>query len=303
MQPSNIELLDPSLLAELRRIELKARRNIDSDLMGRYRSAFRGTGLIFSDLREYQPGDDIRHIHWKVTARTGRPFVKTFDEERQLNVLLLVDISSSTDVAASQKIPGRTNHQKALEFAGLATTLALMNQDGIGLALFAEKVEQFIPIKRNRAQGKIILRKLMQPHTLTPKTNVANALKFVRENQRRGSVIFLVSDFIESTLGENFEDELRLVSFKHDLIAVRLLTPIEWIKNCGIVEFRDAESGEHQLLDTSSKRCIERLTTLQSESIRRVRELCKRSKVDYIEIEDNSLKPLSDLMLQRAKRH
>lgn len=287
------QLLDSSLLAELRRIELRTRRSIDSDLMGHYRSAFRGSGLIFSDLREYQPGDDVRHIHWKVTARTSRPFVKTFEEDRQLNILLVVDVSNSTNVGGA-----KTKHRKALEFAALVTTLGLSNQDAVGLLLFSDKVEEYLPIKRLRSQGKRIISALLKPHALTPRTNIADTLKFVREHQRKRSIIFIVSDFISA----NFEQELKALSLRHDVIAVLLGEKDTELNSCGIVQYVDAESGARIQLDTSSKRVREHYKKLEFGRRKKLLELFRNCAVDQIEIRDLVLKPLLDLMRQRTAR-
>ena len=289
------ELLNPSLVAELRRVEIRTRRSIDTDLMGKYRSAFRGTGLIFSDLREYQPGDDVRHIHWKVTARTGKPYIKTFDEDRQLNVIIAVDISNSTNTGAP-----RTRHRKALEFAALVSMLGNRNQDAVGLCLFSDTVEDFFPVKRNRTQFQQIIAALLRQRALTPRTSIKAALNFLLKHQRKRAVIFVLSDFF----CDSFEEELRRLAFRNDVIGVLLAdTHEESVPQAGIVQFLDAESGEHLLIDTSSRRARAALERIMLERRHKIAASFQSAGGDFIEIRDNVLRPLADLMKQRTKRH
>lgn len=292
-------MLSSGLLSELRRLELVTKRKIDTDMMGRYRSAFRGSGLIFSDLREYQPGDDVKHIHWKVTARTGHVFVKSYDEDRQLRIMLLVDTSNSTGVGSFDGDKLRTKHQKALEFAALISILAAKSQDAIGLSLFSDKVEDYLPPKKSRTQFKNILLKLMTPRPLGKGTDLTVALRHLNEQQRKASIVFVVSDF--HTKG--YEDELRKLAFRHDVILVLLEDKFESsLPAAGIVELVDAESGNRFLLDTSDKKARETLAALHEKRVKEISAIASRSGADLVRILDNPLSPIADLMQRRTSR-
>jgi len=289
------ELLDQSLLSELRRIEIRTRRTIDSDLMGRYRTAFRGSGLVFSDLREYQPGDEIKSIHWKVTARTGIPHVKTFDEDRLLNIVLTVDMTRSLIAGG-----GRTKHRKALELSALLAMLGHKGQDSVGLCLFSNRVEEFLAAKRSRGQVQRIISSLLTHRELASATDLRPVITHLRKNLKRASVIFLISDFF----CQDFADELRMLAYKHDVIGCLLKSSFEVnLPRAGIVEFADSESGERILVDLSSKKVASELVALQENRLQKLRELFKGCRADLIEIEDNVLKPLAELMSRRTKRH
>lgn len=292
--PAISSLLSPSMLAELRRVELRTRRNIDSDLMGRYRTAFRGSGLVYSDLREYQPGDEVKNIHWKATARTGKVYVKSYEEERQLNIMIAVDTSASTDFGRA-----KSKHTKALEFAALITMLAQRSQDAVGLCLFSDKVEEYFPPKRSRTQLFRILFELLRARTLRPGTDIAGALDYIRSHQRKPAIIFLVSDFFSAP----FESQLRYLSISHDLVCVALVDIQDReLPSVGIVEFVDAESGERILFDTSQRRARETLQRMQLERLEELNTLCKRLGADLIRVDENPLRPLAELMQRRMAR-
>jgi len=290
----NPHLLSPELMVDLKRLELRSRRSVDSDLMGQYRSTFRGSGLIFSDLRNYEPGDDIKHIHWKATARTGKPFVKTYQEERQLKIILAVDTSSSTLWGAP-----KNKHTRALEFAGLLTILAQQNQDSVGLCLFDEQVTEYISPSAKRSQFQRILRALMDPRPLKPSTNLKNALGVLRENSPRSAIVFVVSDFMSPP----FEEELRAISAKNDVIGVSLIAEDEDIlPQSGLVELTDAETGDTFMIDTSAEKSRKSLAEAIKNHVLQAKSQFTKARADFIEIKDNPLRPLINLMQQRARR-
>jgi uncharacterized protein (DUF58 family) len=290
----NPHLLSPELMVDLKRLELRSRRSVDSDLMGQYRSSFKGSGLIFSDLRSYAPGDDIKHIHWKATARTGKPFVKTYQEERQLKITLAVDISASTLWGAP-----KSKHTRALEFAGLLTILAQKNQDSVGLCLFDENIVEYIKPSSKRSQFQRILRALMDPRPLTAGTNINAALSFLQNKSPRSEIIFVVSDF----LTPSFIEPLRALSFRNDVIGVSLISENEDIlPSAGLIEIKDAESGEEFIIDTSAKKTrIEMLEAIKKQ-IYQTQSQFASSKADFIQMTENPLRPLIDLMKQRSRR-
>ncbi len=287
-------LLASPELAELKRIELRSRRSISTDLVGKYRSAFRGSGLVFSELREYEPGDEIKNISWKATARTGRPMVKSYHEERLLNILLAVDISNSTLFGQD-----KSKHRRALEFAALLAALGQRNQDAVGLCLFSDNVEEFIPPSAKRSQLYQVLSCLSKARKLRRATNIGKALEYIAQQQRKPCIIFLVSDF----LAPDFSTELRSLSLRHDFIAVLLQDRLDSVlPSAGIVEFSDAESADRVLIDTGNQQTLQSLEILQAERIEQLRSMLNSCRADLICITDNILAPLAELMSKRTAR-
>lgn len=287
-------LLSATLKAELKRLELRTKRKIDSSLLGRYRSAFRGSGLVYSELREYQPGDEVKNIHWKATARTNKVYVKSYDEDRLLNVLVALDISNSTNFGGA-----KSKHLRALEFAALISLLANSSDDCLGLCLFSDKVEEYFTPKKSRSQLQRIMLALLKNRQLQRGTNIALALEHIRKHQSKPALIFLLSDFYSGS----YERELRLLSFKHDLILVWIEDELDLeLPNLGIIEFLDAESNQRCLLDTSSKKGIKILREVQLRRFEALQKLSSQCAVDLIRLNSSSLKPLEQLMRQRQAR-
>jgi len=287
-------VLSKASLADLRRIELRTRRLLNSELSGSYRSAFRGRGLQFSDLREYQAGDNVKDIHWKVTARTNTVYVKSYEEDRHLNVLLLIDTSASLSSSAPE-----TGSSRALELAVLLCMLARGSQDSLGLCLFSDKVEEFLPPKSGRGHFYQLLFKLASHRSTGKGTDINAALKHIRENQKRRSIIFLISDFYASP----FEHELSLLSHRHDVVAVQLDNqPGENLSNFGLIEVQDAESGETYTIDTSSKTIKRKLREMNELRTKKLHRLCHTAGADFVRVQDNLLKPIADLMKVRSSR-
>lgn len=212
------------------------RRGVRGELLGQYRSAFRGSGLVFSDLREYQPGDDVKHIHWKVTARSGHVFVKSYEEERQLTLIVALDSSNSTLCGEHT-----STFKKALEFSALIALLGEDNKDKVGLCVFSNKIERFIPPAHSRGQLQRIIATLIDPPRGEKQTDIRVPLAFLRQQIRRPAILFLVSDFYSPP----YERELQTVARRHDVVCVLLDDTVEKaFPNAGIVEFADAETGE-----------------------------------------------------------
>ncbi len=287
-------IFNPTLLAELKRIELRTRRRISADLAGRYRSAFRGSGLLYADLREYQPGDDVKSIHWRASARSGTVYVKSYEEERQRTVLLAVDVSRSTAIGAP-----RSKHHKTLEFAALVSTLAARSGDNIGLCLFSDRVREYLRPSKARSQLQRILLTLLSDQELDPATNIAAALDIIRERQRRNALIFVVSDFLTPP----FEESLRWLSSGHEVVCVLVEDGSdESLPAAGLVEFEDPESGWRLTFDTSSPRARRALSEHRRARIAQLRELCLRSRADFVSFADNPLAPLRELMTRKIQR-
>ncbi len=234
------------LLKKVRKIEIKTRR-LSADIFGgEYHSAFKGKGMTFSEVRSYQYGDDVRVIDWNVTARYNEPFVKVFEEERELTLLLVVDVSGS-------EVFGTVNQLKREIITEIAATLAfsaLQNNDKVGLVLFAETIEKYIPPKRGRSHLLRIIRELLEFEPQTTKTNVGHSLEFISSVLKKRAIAFLLSDFID----DNYERELRIAAKKHDLTGIRVYDPREEsMPNIGVTLAKDAETGKRSWINTWSK--------------------------------------------------
>lgn len=289
-----LDFITPHTLAELRRLTLRTRRRIDTDLVGQYRTAFRGSGLVFTDLRPYQPGDDIKHIHWKATARSTHVLVKSYEEDRALRMLVAVDCSSSTFVGGV-----RSKHRLALEFAALLGMLARESHDAIGIALFSDKIERFVVPRARPRQLEIILSTLSLHAGEVPRTDLAVTLRELAERQRRRATIFIVSDFYSPP----FEQELTLLSHAHDVVCLLLHEETERdLPAVGLVTFEDHESGELITLDTSSKATRQELKRQRLEHQQRVKEICHRAGATVECVSDDPVTPLLRLMRGRRTR-
>ncbi|RMD85509.1 MAG: DUF58 domain-containing protein, partial [Candidatus Dadabacteria bacterium] len=279
------DLISSERLKELRKLELATRRTIDSDFIGRYKTAFRGTGLIFSDLREYQPGDDIRDIHWKATARTGKTFVKTYQEERQLNVMIALDVSASLLSGI-----GSDKARKAREFAAVIAMLTSSSQDSTGLMLFSDTIEEYLAPSSKRGQFKRIIGALLAQRDGMRTTNIKEAIAHLLRHIKKRSIVFLVSDFY----AEPFEDELRLLCHKHDCIGTLILDRIEYDPPpVGLMEVFDAELGSYSVIDTSNEKFRHALKKAQEDRIASLKSLFESAGGDFIVVERDVIKPLS----------
>ena len=234
------------LLKKVRKIEIKTRRLSDHIFGGEYHSTFKGRGMTFSEVRQYQYGDDVRAIDWNVTARYNEPYIKVFEEERELTMMLLVDVSGS-------ELFGTSNQFKKEIVTEISATLAfsaLQNNDKIGLILFSDEVELFIPPKKGKSHVLRIIRELIEFHPKSKKTNVAEALRFLSSVMKKKAITFVLSDFI----ADDYEQTLKIVGKKHDVTGIRVYDQREEeIPNLGMVHMEDAESGELMLVNTQSK--------------------------------------------------
>jgi uncharacterized protein (DUF58 family) len=235
--------IPPELLRKIRRIEIRARRLVDHLFLGEYHSVFRGRGLEFSEVREYQPGDDVRIVDWNVTARMGTPYVKKFVEERELTVYLLVDASASEGFST---VP-QTKAELAAEIGALLALAAVRNNDRVGLIAFTDQVERFLPPRKGSQHVLRLIRELlyMRPHRRG--TDIAAALGFLSRVARRRSVAFILSDFLAS----DYEAALRVAARRHDIIAISLSDPREMeLPAAGLLELEDPETGQRIIVDS-----------------------------------------------------
>ncbi len=235
------------LLKKVRKIEIKTRRLSDHIFGGEYHSTFKGRGMTFSEVRQYQYGDDVRAIDWNVTARYNEPYIKVFEEERELTMMLLVDVSGS-------ELFGTSNQFKKDIVTEISATLAfsaLQNNDKIGLILFSDEVELFIPPKKGKSHVLRIIRELIEFRPKSKKTNVAEALRFLSSVMKKKAITFVLSDFI----ADDYEQTLKIIGKKHDVTGIRIYDQREEeIPNLGMVQMEDAESGELMLVNTQSKK-------------------------------------------------
>ena len=234
------------LLKKVRKIEIKTRRLSDHIFGGEYHSTFKGRGMTFSEVRQYQFGDDVRSIDWNVTARYNEPYVKVFEEERELTMMLMVDVSGS-------ELFGTSNQFKKEIITEISATLAfsaLQNNDKVGMILFSDEVELFIPPKKGKSHVLRIIRELLEFHPKSSETNLAEALKFLTNVMKKKAIVFVLSDFI----ADDYDNTLRIVGNKHDVTGIRVYDEREeTIPNLGMVQMQDAETGEIQLVNTQSK--------------------------------------------------
>jgi len=235
------------LLKKVRKIEIKARGLSQSIFAGQYHTAFKGRGMTFSEVREYQFGDDVRSIDWNVTARFGHPFIKIFEEERELTVILLVDVSGSLDF-------GTTDQFKKGIITEIAATLAfstIQNNDKVGVIFFSDKIEKFIPPKKGRKHVLHIIRELLVFEPTSNQTNIAEALKYFTNAIKKHSTAFIISDFID----KGFDKTLTIANNKHDIAALQVYDVREAeLPDVGMIKLKDAETGERIWIDTSDKR-------------------------------------------------
>lgn len=281
-------MLPAELIAEIKRLEIRSRRRVDTDLIGGYQSAFRGSGLTYQDLREYAPGDEIRHIHWKASARSGKTYVKSYTEDRELRVMLLVDVSRS--------LAFKDYRQRAAFFSAAVAMLALANQDSVGLITFGEKVQKTFPPKRGRHHIQAIIAEILATPADAAASNLAAALEYTQKLVRRSSVIFIISDFLCPPFGE----QLKRLARRHDIIGTMIGARDDLRLPPGVlIELRDAEGHGKILIDSRRVGAV-----LAQEEARRsaLRKLMASSGADLIELETSSLRPLRNLMSERQKR-
>lgn len=234
------------LLKKVRKIEIKTRRLSDHIFSGEYHTSFKGRGMTFSEVRQYQYGDDIRAIDWNVTARYNEPYVKIFEEERELTMMLMVDISGSEGFGTKSQF----KNEIVTEIAATLAFSATQNNDKIGLILFSDQIELYIPPKKGKSHVLRIIRELIEFQPKSQKTDVAQALRFLSGTQKKKAIVFLISDF----MSDDFEQPLKIASKKHDLTGVRVYDPREEkMPNIGMVPMVDAETGKTQLVNTGSK--------------------------------------------------
>lgn len=291
-------MIPREVLKKVRRIEIRTKRLVNDLFSGEYHSTFKGQGMEFDEVRQYQPGDDIRLIDWNVTARTGEPYIKKFREERELSVVLLVDASSSGRFGTRKCFKSET----AAELAALLAFSAIKNNDKIGLIVFTDRIEKFVPPKKGRHHALRIIREILFFEPEGVGTDVAGAIEYFSRVIKRKSVAFLISDY----LSDGFLRPMQIANKKHDFIAIKITDPREIsFDPIGLIELEDAETGETIIVDTSSREFRAEFSARASEDTTNLRKDFRRINLDFIDIrtDQSYVVPLINFFKMREKRH
>lgn len=283
------------LLKKVRAIEIKSRGLSNQIFSGEYHSAFKGRGMAFSENREYQHGDEIRSIDWNVTARMNHPYVKVFEEERELTAMILVDVSGSGDFGTKQML----KRHLITELTAVIAFSALQNNDKIGVILFSDQIELFIPPKKGKTHILRIIRELINFSPAHKGTSIVTALDFLNGAIKKRCITFVISDFVD----DGFENAMRIANRKHDLVALRIKDRRESsIPNIGLAQFQDIETGATKWVNTGSKRVRNAYEKAAKVRDLKMKDLFKRAGVDYTDMrtDENYVRPLMSLFKKRG---
>ena len=290
-------MIPKKILQKVRRIEIKTRGLVNDLFGGEYHSIFKGRGMTFSEVREYNPGDDIRLIDWNVTARTGSPFVKVFEEERELTVFLVVDISASGEFGSGSQL----KRDYGAEVASVLGFSAIKNNDKVGLILFSDDVEKYVVPKKGKSHVLRVIRELLYTVPKGSKTSIKVALDYLLKVAKRKCVVFLISDFLD----DSYLRSLKIANKKHDLITIQLLDPVELeLPDMGLLKVEDPETGETFWIDTSSQKSMKQLRKEIGIKQSNFRKEIKKSGIDLISIstDEDFVDPLMSFFKSRENR-
>lgn len=290
-------MIPKQILKKVKQVEIRTRGLVNDLFGGEYHSVFKGRGMAFSEVREYQPGDDIRLIDWNVTARNGSPFIKIFEEERELTVYLLVDISKSGEFGSQNQL----KQEFGAEIASVLGFSAIKNNDKVGLILFSNDIEKYVVPKKGKSHVLRVIRELLYNEPKGNKTSIKNVLDYLLKVAKRRSVVFLISDFID----DDYWSSLKIVNRKHDLIGIRLFDPAEkLLPDLGVIKVRDPESGSSFWIDTSNRAEMEKLKTQINSDFDAFNKQAKKIGFDIISVSTNGdfVDPLISLFRKRDKR-
>jgi uncharacterized protein (DUF58 family) len=297
--------LAKQILGKVRQIEIRTRRLVESSMGGEYHSVFKGRGMDFDEVREYVPGDEVRTIDWNVTARSGRPFVKKFTEERELTILLLVDVSASGNFGSTSQ----SKREMAAELASVLAFSAIRNNDKVGLILFSDEVEQYIPPKKGRHHVLRVVREILYFEPKHRGTDIVKALDFANRAAQRRAVAFLISDFqtpdrSAEALAE-LQHAIRLTSTRHDLVALHIQDRREQeLPDVGVLAIEDAETGEVLELQTGDPRVRARFAEVSRQQVAALRRMLSAESVDSLQLETGQsyIPPLMQFFKTRERR-
>jgi len=285
------------LFKQVRKIEIKTRGLSSNIFAGQYHSAFKGRGMAFSEVREYQFGDDVRDIDWNVTARFRRPFVKVFEEERELTVMLLIDVSGSLDFGTTQ----RTKREMATEMAAILAFSAIQNNDKIGVIFFSDRIEKYIPPKKGRKHILYIIHEMLDFKPESKRTNVGAAIEYLTRVMKRRCIAFVVSDFYAEN---SFQKELQIANSKHDVVAIQVYDQrAKTLPNVGLMKVKDAETGHEMFIDTASAKLRRAHTEYWLERMNTLKTTFAQSNVDWVSVATNEdyVKAMMLLFMQRGQ--
>ena len=290
-------MIPQEIISKVRRIEIRTKGLVNDLFGGEYHSVFKGRGMMFSEVREYQPGDDIRLIDWNVSARVGTPFIKIFEEERELTVYMVVDVSGSGQYGTVEKM----KMELGTEIAAVLGFSAIKNNDKVGVLLFSSEVEKYIPPKKGKSHILRVIRELLYYKPKFRGTSINSALDFLLKVAKRRSVVFLISDFVDS----NYWTSLKMVNKKHDIIGIRLYDPSEAeLPDLGLVKVKDPESEKEFWINTGRYQDRIDYNNTFNSRIRELQSRCKKIKFDLVSIstEEDYVEPLMDFFHRREKR-
>lgn len=290
-------MLSSEVIKKISSIHIKTNYLVNDILAGEYESTFRGRGMEFEEVREYKPGDDVRSIDWNVTARTGHPYVKVFREERELTIMLMIDVSSSGQFGSVKEL----KNEVAAEVAAILAFSAIKNNDKVGLIIFSDRIERYIPPKKGRSHVWRVIREIVQYRPLKRETNINTSLEFFNKVMKRRSVCFLISDF----LAEGYEKNLLITNKKHDVIAVTITDPREIVlPEVGFIELEDAETGESIVIDTYHKKTTKGFNILSRKRAVERKNKFRAMNVDCIDIvtDRSYIQPIMRFFKMREKR-
>ena len=293
-------MIPREIFKKVRQIEIRTNREVTDVLGGQYHSVFKGRGMEFEEVREYLPGDEVRSIDWNVTARFGHPFIKKFREERELTVMLVVDVSASGQFGSVRQ----TKNELAAELAAVLAFSAIRNNDKVGLIMFTDQIEKFVPPKKGRRHVLRVVREILAFQPQGRGTDLQLALDYLNRVQSRRAVTFVVSDF-QVTDEESVRKKLRVASKRHDVIALSLRDPREEeLPAVGLLELRDAETGERALVDTFDRKVREEFAAKAQLRLEALRRLLRSASVDQVEIRSDAdyVLPLIQFFSMRERR-
>jgi len=291
-------MIPKDILKKIQQIQIHTRRLVNEAFVGEYHSVFKGRGMEFDEVREYQPGDEIRTIDWNVTARMGRPFIKRYVEERELTVMLLVDVSASGNFGSIKHL----KNEVATEICAILALSAIKNNDKVGMIMFTDKIEKFIPPKKGPKHVLRVIRELLCAQPTGKGTNISVALEYLNKITHRRTISFIVSDFIAN----DYAHAVRIANKRHDMIAITIVDPREQeLPNVGFIELRDAESGEILLLDTADSLARREFGALNNRRRLEQSRLFRSMGVDEILINTNRhhVEPIVRFFRMREKRY
>ena len=284
------------IIKKVRKIEIKTRGLSSNIFAGQYHSAFKGRGMAFSEVREYQFGDDVRDIDWNVTARFHRPYVKVFEEEREMTVMLLIDVSGSLDFGTQKQM----KRDMVTEIAATIAFSAIQNNDKIGVVFFSDRIEKYIPPKKGRRHILYIIRELLDFHPESKRTDVKQAVEFLSSVQKRRTTAFILSDFY---VRDEFLQSLQICNRKHDVVAIQVYDQrARELPNVGLMKVVDAETGHEQYVDTGSKALRQAYNRYWNSRQSQLEETFSKSNVDHVSVATNEdfVKALMMLFKQRS---